>query len=185
MQNTQRQKINNTPALAFKMSPVIISSITCSPVLFMEPPETGRKRPLFCRNSLAAWRISSALRHWRDSGVSSWVITEKEEKEISQPQTEMILGLETEMDLEDERTRKASVLSLLLFFSSIQVWMSERQVSRKDIADWMFDGGKETWSWVSFAKDWHLIEWHWIKSERGFVERMKRIGPNTEHCGTP
>ena len=51
--------------------------------------------------------------------------------------TEMVVGLETEKDLEDERRRRASVLSLLSLslFSSIQVWMSERQVSREDIVD--------------------------------------------------
>ena len=46
-------------------------------------------------------------------------------------------GLPTEKDLEDERRRKASFLSSLSLslFSSIQVWMSDRQVSREDIAD--------------------------------------------------
>ena len=40
----------------------------------------------------------------------------------------MVEGLETETDLEDERRRRASVLSLLSLslFSSIQVWMSDR-----------------------------------------------------------
>ena len=49
----------------------------------------------------------------------------------------MVVGLETEKDLEDERTKRVSVLSLfsLSLFSNIQVWMSERQVSRKDTAD--------------------------------------------------
>ena len=44
----------------------------------------------------------------------------------------MVVGLETEKDLEHERTSRASVLSLFKFtlFSSIQVWMPERQVSR-------------------------------------------------------
>ena len=37
----------------------------------------------------------------------------KEEKDVSQPQTEMVEGLETEKDLEDERRRRASVSSLL------------------------------------------------------------------------
>ena len=61
----------------------------------------------------------------------------KEEKEISQPQTEMVVGLQTEKDSEDEHRRRASVLSLLSLslFSSIQVWMSDKQVSREDIAD--------------------------------------------------
>ena len=61
----------------------------------------------------------------------------EEEKDISQPQTEMVVGLPTKKDLEDERRRRASVLSLLSLslFSSIQVWMSDRQVSREDIAD--------------------------------------------------
>ena len=47
--------------------------------------------------------------------------------------TEMIVDLETEKDLEDEHTRRTSVLSLfsLSLFSSIQVWMSERQISRE------------------------------------------------------
>ena len=60
----------------------------------------------------------------------------------------MVVGLQTEKDLEDECRRRASVLSLLSLslFSSIQVLMSDRQVSREDIADWMFDGGTETWS---------------------------------------
>ena len=47
------------------------------------------------------------------------------------------MGLETgmDLDLEEERKRRASVLSLFSFslFSSIQVWMSEKQVSREDI----------------------------------------------------
>ena len=59
-------------------------------------------------------------------------------KEISKPQTEMVVGLEIEKDLEDERRRVASISSLLSLtlslFSSIQVWMSDRQVSREDIA---------------------------------------------------
>ena len=64
-------------------------------------------------------------------------ISGRKEKDISQPQTEMVVGLETEKDLEDERRRRASVLSLLSLslFSSIQIWMSDRQVSREDIAD--------------------------------------------------
>ena len=44
---------------------------------------------------------------------------EKKREEIPQPQTETVVGLETEKDLEDERTRRASVLplfSLSLFF---------------------------------------------------------------------
>ena len=47
----------------------------------------------------------------------------------------MPVGLETENDLEDERSRRASALLLfsLSLFTSIQVWMSERQVSREDI----------------------------------------------------
>ena len=47
--------------------------------------------------------------------------------------TEMAVGLETEKDLENERTRRASVLSLLSssLFSSIQVWMSETGFQRK------------------------------------------------------
>ena len=49
----------------------------------------------------------------------------------------MVVDLETERDLEDARTRRASVLAVfsLSLFSSFQVWMSERQVSREDIAD--------------------------------------------------
>ena len=49
----------------------------------------------------------------------------------------MVLGLETEKDLEDEQRRMASVLSLLSLslFASIQVWMSDRQVCRVGIAD--------------------------------------------------
>ena len=35
----------------------------------------------------------------------------QKKKEISQPQTEMVVGLETEKDLEDERRRRASVRS--------------------------------------------------------------------------
>ena len=44
------------------------------------------------------------------------------------------MGLETGNDLEDEQLRRASALSLFSFslFSSIQVWMSEKQVSRED-----------------------------------------------------
>ena len=38
---------------------------------------------------------------------------------------EMVVGLETEKDLEDERMRRASVSTLFSLFSSIQVWMSE------------------------------------------------------------
>ena len=46
----------------------------------------------------------------------------------------MVVGLETEKDLDDEHRRRASVLSLLSLslFSSIQTWMSDRQVSRED-----------------------------------------------------
>ena len=60
----------------------------------------------------------------------------EEEKYISQQKTEMVVGLPTEKDLEDERRRRASVLPLLSLslFSSIQVWMSDRQVSREDIS---------------------------------------------------
>ena len=56
----------------------------------------------------------------------------KEEKAILHPQTEIVVGLETEKDLEDERMRRVSVLSMFMLslFSSIQIWMSERQVSR-------------------------------------------------------
>ena len=58
-------------------------------------------------------------------------------KKISQPQIEMVVGLQTEKDLEDKRRRMASVSSLLSLslFSSIQVWMPNRQVSRQDSAD--------------------------------------------------
>ena len=59
----------------------------------------------------------------------------------------MVVGLETEKDLEDERRCRAHVLSSL--FSSIQVWMSDRQVSWEDTANWMFKGRTETWSRVS------------------------------------
>ena len=61
----------------------------------------------------------------------------EEAKAISQPQTEMVAGLGTGKDLEDEQMRRASVLSLFSFslFSSIQIWMSERQVSKEDIAE--------------------------------------------------
>ena len=47
----------------------------------------------------------------------------------------MVVGLETEEDLEDERRRRASVLSLLRLFSSIEVWKFDRQVFREGIAD--------------------------------------------------
>ena len=59
------------------------------------------------------------------------------EKDISQPQTEMVVGLLTEKDLEDECRRRASVLPLLSLslFSKIQIWMSDGQVSRENIAD--------------------------------------------------
>ena len=45
----------------------------------------------------------------------------------------MVVGLPTEKDLEDERRRRGYVLSLLSLslFSSIQVWMSDRQVSER------------------------------------------------------
>ena len=33
---------------------------------------------------------------------------------------------------------------------------SDRQVSREDTADWMLDGGTETWSWVSSTKTLRL-----------------------------
>ena len=64
-------------------------------------------------------------------------ISGRRRKDISQPQTETVVGLPTEKDLEDERRRRASVLSLLnlSLFSSIQVWMSDRQVSGEDIAE--------------------------------------------------
>ena len=39
----------------------------------------------------------------------------KEEKEISQPQTEMVVGLQTEKDLEDERMWRASVSLLFRY----------------------------------------------------------------------
>ena len=57
----------------------------------------------------------------------------EEAKDISQPQTEMIAGLGTGKDLEDEQMMRASVLSLFSFslFSSIQICMSERQVSKR------------------------------------------------------
>ena len=56
----------------------------------------------------------------------------EEEKEILHAQTETVVGLETEKDLEDERMRRVFVLSMFMLslFSSIQIWMSERQVSR-------------------------------------------------------
>ena len=62
-------------------------------------------------------------------------ISDRRRKDISQ--TGMVVDLETEKDLEDVRRRRASVLSLLSLslFSSIQVWMSNRQVSREYIAD--------------------------------------------------
>ena len=64
-------------------------------------------------------------------------ISGRRRKFFSQPQTEMVVDLETEKGLEDEHSRRASVLSLLSLslLSSIQVWMSDRQVSREDIAD--------------------------------------------------
>ena len=56
-----------------------------------------------------------------------------EDKDISQPQTEVVVGFQTEQDLEDKRMRRASVLSLfsLSLFSSIQVWVSERERERE------------------------------------------------------
>ena len=48
-------------------------------------------------------------------------ISGRRRKKISQPQTEMVVGFEAEKDLEDERRKRASVLSLLSLslFSSI------------------------------------------------------------------
>ena len=65
------------------------------------------------------------------------MISGRRRKNILQPQTEMVVGLESEKDLEDERRRRVSVLSLLSLssFSSIKVWMSDRQLSREDTAD--------------------------------------------------
>ena len=62
-------------------------------------------------------------------------ISGRRRKRYSTPQTEMVVGLETEKDLEDKRRRRVSVLSLLSLslFSSIQVWMSDRQVSRLNV----------------------------------------------------
>ena len=50
-------------------------------------------------------------------------ISGRRRKDISKPQTEMVVGLPTEKDLEDERRRRASVLSLLSLslFSSIKL----------------------------------------------------------------
>ena len=61
-------------------------------------------------------------------------ISGRRRKNISQPQTEMVVGLETEKDLEDEHRGRASVLSLLSLslFSRIQVLMSDKQVSREE-----------------------------------------------------
>ena len=42
-------------------------------------------------------------------------ISGRRRKNISQPQTEMVVGLPTEKDLKDERRRRASVVSLLSF----------------------------------------------------------------------
>ena len=61
----------------------------------------------------------------------------RKKKDFTDTHTHMPVGLETENDLEDERSRRASALLLfsLSLYTSIQVWMSERQVSREDIAD--------------------------------------------------
>ena len=48
---------------------------------------------------------------------------------------EMVVRLQTEKDLEDKRIRRVSVLPLFSLFFSIDFWMSERQISREDIAD--------------------------------------------------
>ena len=62
------------------------------------------------------------------------MISGRRRKNILQPQTEIVVGLPTEKDLENERRRRASVLSLLSLslFSRIQVLMSDKQVSREE-----------------------------------------------------
>ena len=67
----------------------------------------------------------------------------EEAKEISQPKTVMLAGLGTRRDLEAEQMRRASDLSLFSFslFSNIDIWMSKRQVSKKDIDECIFSGG--------------------------------------------
>ena len=69
------------------------------------------------------------------SDVKKNKISDRRRKDISQ--TGMVVDLETEKDLEDERRRRASVLPLLSLslFSKIQIWMSDGQVSRENIAD--------------------------------------------------
>ena len=70
---------------------------------------------------------------WRSRLMSSVmkkpIFLAEEAKEISQPQTEMVEGLGTGRDLEDEQIWRAYILSLFSF----QIWMSERQVSKEDI----------------------------------------------------
>ena len=58
----------------------------------------------------------------------------EKEKQISQPQTEMVVGLETEKE-PGRCTHEGASVSLFSFslFSNTQVRISERQVSREDI----------------------------------------------------
>ena len=47
------------------------------------------------------------------------------------------------------------------------------------------EGESDLYSSVSSANIWWETEWWLITSERGWVYRMKRIGPKTEPWGTP
>ena len=58
----------------------------------------------------------------------------KEEKQISQPQTEMVVGLETEKDMQDEHMRRASVILLFQFVIPASRSRCQRQISRENIA---------------------------------------------------
>ena len=96
---------------------------------------------------------------------------------------EMVVGLK-----EDEHgKRRASVLSLLSlsWFSVIHVFMSSVHASSSLARLVTSLRGADFWSCVLSTKSWSFTEWLAMISERGVVYKTKRMGPSTEHWGTP
>ena len=86
-----------------------------------------------------------------------------------------------------EQMRRISVLSSFNWslFWTTQTLMSEMQASMVRERVKASEGESDFYSSVSSTNIWWETEWWLITSERGWVYRMKRIGPKTEPWGTP
>ena len=108
-------------------------------------------------------------------------------------------ALENEMSLWPTRTeerrsipgaepmRGISVLSSFNWslFWTTKTFTSEMQASMVYERVKALEGESDLYKSVSSANIWWETQWWLITSERGWVYRMKRIGPKTEPWGTP